>query len=429
MPSANQAVPSFVEGHSRASQCLHSDKHICLVDHGNYHFLFDLAANWPAHLGRMSYVFAASQLGKNTASSEVEALPSGGVVCGLRGKPAASADRFFARYRADAQSAKATLEQLNMLKPDVVIGANNPLDVQAQIAKWCGDHQRPFIFWLHDLRGMAVRSILQKRLPLLGGLVGKYYSHLESRSLKKSSHVISIADEFSPHILSAGLSEDQISVICNWAPIGRLPLRAKDNDWSRSVGLSGQRIVLYAGNLGMKHHPSHLIALCEAIKDQPDITVLVIAEGVGAEWLAEQAKARRLTNLFMYPFVKNELLPDVLGAADVYTVLLEPDASSFSVPSKIWTYFCGAKPLVLSIPKDNQGALIAEKIGVGISSHPSDPAQFVANCLRLLSLSPAERAKIGMKGRAFAEANFGIESIIRRVSHCIDLALMSHKGS
>ncbi len=428
MHDADQAE-LFSETQKTPDPRLYSGQHICLIDYGNYHFLFDLVRNWPPRLGRMSYLFGTAQLGRNTEVADVNELASGGLVRGLGIKPTAPGDHFFARQRNDIQTARATVKQLDTLNPDVVIGANNPLDVQAQIAKWCRERQRPFLFWLQDLRGMAMRSILQKRIPIFGRLVGKYYTILENRLLRQSSHVISITDEFCPYVLSTGISESQISVIHNWAPINRIPLRPKDNDWSRSVGLSTQRVVLYTGNLGMKHNPPYLLALCEALKDEADVTVAVVAEGTGANWLAKQAKESRVTNLFMHPFVSAALLPDVLGAADVCVALLEPDAGAYSVPSKIWTYLCGAKPLVLSIPRDNQAALIVGKIGAGISSNPGDEAQFVTNCLAMLSKNSEERAEIGRRGRLFAESNFEMDSIVQRVSRCIDLARRPHRDT
>jgi glycosyltransferase involved in cell wall biosynthesis len=421
MASAKQAA--YVETHEGTKPRPSSGKHICLVDYGNYQFLFDLVTVWPRSLGRMSYIFGSDQIGRNTAAASIMHVDSGGVVEGLKVTPPSSADKFFSRYQSETQTARATIEKLDLLNPDVVIGANNPLDVQWHMVEWCRVRRKPFLFWLQDLRGMATRSILRRRIPFLGGLVGQYYISLEQRLLRQSAHVISIAEEFRPHVLSSGLAAGRMSVIPNWAPIRRLPIRPKDNEWARSVGLSEKRVALYTGNLGMKHNPAHLLALCEALKDQPDASVAVIAEGVGATWLAEKAKERGLTNLFMHPFVNGELLPDVLGCADTYMALLEPDASNFSVPSKIWTYMCGAKPLVLAMPRDNQAAMIVRRIGAGVFSDPSDEAQFVSNCCEMLSKDPADRAVIGARGRKFAESNFDVDTIVERVSRCIDLAI------
>ncbi len=404
-------------------EALSAGKHICLVDYGNYHFLFDLVTSWPAELGRMSYLFGTAQVGRNTAASKVDTVVSGGVVRGIHADQLSSAEHFVARRRVEVQAAKAALKQLDELNPDVVIGANNPLDIQAQVVKWCRQRGKPFLFWLQDLRGAAIRSILSDRIPVLGSMVGMYYTSLERRLLKNSAHVISIAEEFCPEVLSTGLEKEKITVIPNWAPLDRIPLRPKSNAWSRQHGLDQKRVVLYTGNLGMKHNPALLLKLCEALKDTPDAVVAVVAEGVGATWLAAQAKERGITNVFLNPFVTAEELPDVLGAADVCVAVLEREASAYSVPSKIWTYFCAGKPVILSVPGENQAALIVKRIGVGLSSDPDQESQFVTDCIDTLAKSPEERAAIGARGRHYAESHFSMDLIIQRVSQCIDSAL------
>ena len=45
-----------------------------------------------------------------------------------------------------------------------------------------------------------------------------------------------------------------------------------------------------------------------------------------------------------------EVLPDVLGSADVLVAILEPDAGVFSVPSKVLSYFCAGRPVLLAVP-------------------------------------------------------------------------------
>ena len=400
--------------------------HVCLVDYGNYPFLFELATHWPSQRGRLSYLFGMPQIGRNTAAVNTKDLDSGGVVRAMHVRRTAAADSFLARQRMEAEAARATVEHLTRLNPDLVIGANNPLDVQVRVEKWCRQNRKPFIFWLQDLRGAATRSILQNRIPLFGRLLGQHYARTEHALLRQSAHVIAIAEEFCTEVLSAGVHPDNISIIPNWAPIARLPLRPRENAWSHANGLSTKRVILYTGNLGMKHNPALLLALCEAVKSSPDIAIAVVADGVGADWLKIQAKQRGLTNLYMQPLVNADVLPDVLGAAELLVVLLEPDASAYSVPSKTWTFLCGGKPLVLAMPEENQAALIVRRIGAGVCSHPRDEVAFVQNCLTMLSASSAERATIGARGRAFAESNFHLPTISERVSRCIDLAFQ-HK--
>jgi glycosyltransferase involved in cell wall biosynthesis len=397
------------------------------VDYGNYPFLFDLASYWPADRGQLSYLFGMQQIARNTAVKNTNELASGGVVRALHVRRTAAADNFIARQRMEAEAGRTAVDQLTALNPDLVIGANNPLDVQVRIEKWCRQRGKPFVFWLQDLRGAATQSILQSRIPLFGRLLGRYYARAEHSLLRQSAHIIAIAEDFCSEVLSAGVHPDKISIIPNWAPIARLPIRPRENAWSRQHRLAEKRVILYTGNLGMKHNPALLLALCKAVKQNPEIVVVVVADGVGADWLRTQAKQQGLVNLHSHSLVNSDVLPDVLGAAEFMVVLLEPDASAYSVPSKTWTCLCAGKPLVMAMPKENQAALIVRRIGAGVCSHPRDEAGFVENCLDMLAKTPDERAAIGAHGRAFAESNFHLPTISERVSRCIDLAFQQER--
>ena len=68
--------------------------------------------------------------------------------------------------------------------------------------------------------------------------------------------------------------------------------------------------------------------------------LVVVSEGRGADWLAEQG--RNEPALRLLPYQPYDRLPEVLASADVLIAVLEPEAGAFSVPSKILTYLCAA---------------------------------------------------------------------------------------
>jgi colanic acid biosynthesis glycosyl transferase WcaI len=374
-------------------------------------------------MGRLTYVFGTAQLGRNSAVANIKQLSSGGFVRSINVRRTASTGHLFARHRMEAEAATMAVRQLASLNPDMVIGANNPLNVQVQIAKWCRQARKPFIFWLQDLRGIAIRSILNGMSPLLGRISGYYYTSIEHKLLRQSAHVISIANEFCTEVLRAGVPQKRISMVPNWAPIDRLTMRPQNNPWSRSVGLAHKRVLLYTGNLGLKHNPSLFLSLAESVRDRPDVVVAVVSEGLGATWLQSKAKERGLTNLHISPFVTEEVLPDVLGTAQILVNLLAPEASMYSVPSKTWTYLCAGKPIVMSMSADNQAARIVTESGAGICCPPGDEESFVDACQRMLQSSPETRTAMGLAARSFAEANFDLSKICERISLCVDDAL------
>jgi glycosyltransferase involved in cell wall biosynthesis len=173
-------------------------------------------------------------------------------------------------------------------------------------------------------------------------------------------------------------------------------------------------VVLYAGTLGMKHDPELLAALAERLAAAaPDSRVVVVSQGAGADYLAEARRSRGLNGLVLLPFQPFEALPDVLASADVLAAVLEPEAGTFSVPSKVLTYLCAGRAVLLSVPPENLAARIVAREGAGRVVPPGHTEAFVEAAAALLA-DPAGRADAARAARAYAERTFDIEAIADR---------------
>lgn len=60
----------------------------------------------------------------------------------------------------------------------------------------------------------------------------------------------------------------------------------------------------------------------------------------------------------LFPFQPFEQIPQVQAAANVLIAILELDAGVFAVPSKVFTYLCAKRPLILADPLENLAARI-----------------------------------------------------------------------
>jgi glycosyltransferase involved in cell wall biosynthesis len=128
----------------------------------------------------------------------------------------------------------------------------------------------------------------------------------------------------------------------------------------------------------------------------------VITDGIGRDYLDRMPP---LENLRILPFQPYEKLPEVLASADVLLATLEADAGQFAVPSKILTYLCAGRPVLLAGPRENLSASILKRSGGGLVVDPDDPAAWVETARRLISDANL-RADFGSKARSFAELTF-----------------------
>ncbi len=321
--------------------------------------------------------------------------------------------RFVPRLRQEIRYGHLAAERVRAFRPDVAIGCTIPLDPQNIYLRACKEIGAPHTYWLQDFYSTAISWILRRKFPGLGHLVGWRYTALERRMIRDSAAVVAITEDFLPHLREWGVDPARTHVIENWAPIEDLPVLDRETAWRAEHGLSGKRVALYSGTLGMKHNPALLLALAERCADRPDIAIVVNSEGPGEEWLRREGAARGLGNLVMLPFQPYERFPEVLASADVLVAILEPDAGVFSVPSKVLSYLCAARPVLAAIPPENLAARILTGKDAGRVTPPHDVEAFVANAETLLA-DAGLRETLGRNARDYAESRFRIKDIGER---------------
>lgn len=335
---------------------------------------------------------------------------------------------FVERWRLERLYGRRLAACIATSGPDVVLLSNTPLDAASAAALACRRNDIPLVFWLQDLYGDASERILGRRLGALGRLIGRHYKNMERRILRGSSRVIGITEHFRSAAMQIGVSPDAYTTIQNWAPLDEIGPRPKVNAWSRRQGLDGRFVFLYSGTLGFKHNPGLLLSLARAFRTNQNIRVVVNSEGAAAEWLRDRAVAEGLGNLTTNPYQPYDAVPDVLAAADVLVCLLEPEAGSYSVPSKVLSYHCAGRPMLLAVPDGNLAARIVREEGTGLVADPWDLEAFVETAERLYG-DGAGRIEMGRRARAYAERAFDIDAITDRFEQVLSAAVESARGA
>jgi glycosyltransferase involved in cell wall biosynthesis len=307
---------------------------------------------------------------------------------------------------------------LSEFSPELVISSNTPLDTQAILWENCRKLNIPHVFWLQDVYSAAISKILSNKIPLFGALIGKYYTSLEKNLLRQSDEVVVITEDFIPLMEQWEIVPEKVHVVPNWAPLEEVPICAKSNSWSQKHELEKDFVFLYSGTLGMKHNPEVLIRLAQHFDPKGNVKVVVISEGLGADWLKQQKKELNLGNLILLNFQPFEIMPEVLGSADVLVALLEPSAGVYSVPSKVLTYLCAGKALLLAVPLENLASRIVSSHNLGEVVLPGDIEAFLEGAMCLQDNSE-RRIQLGQNARNYAERTFDIQKIGFRFENII----------
>ncbi|HTA64219.1 MAG TPA: glycosyltransferase family 4 protein [Xanthomonadaceae bacterium] len=317
---------------------------------------------------------------------------------------------FVDRWKLERLYGKLLYKRIADFAPDVVVSANTPLDALVKVDTACRSSNTPWVFWLQDLIGEATDRILREKLPVFGGLIGAHYRRMETGLLKNSSFIVGITDDFANVAGRARVPANRYATIPNWAPLDEILPRPKDNPWAREHGLADRFVFLYSGTLGFKHNPRILLELTRSLNNDSGACVVVNSQGDVADWLRAQAKEAGLANLHVNPYQPHEAMSDVLGTADVLVSILEPDAGVFSVPSKVLSYHCAGRPMLLAVPASNLASRIVTEEGTGKAVDPGDVPAFVA-AAHDLWVDGAGRAAMSNRARAYAERTFDINRI------------------
>jgi glycosyltransferase involved in cell wall biosynthesis len=229
--------------------------------------------------------------------------------------------------------------------------------------------------------------------------------------MHRSARVLHITEAFCDQTDAWGISRDKVDVIPNWGALDMIDLGGRDNSWSRMQNLKPGTRFLYSGTLAMKHNPRLLIRLAEALEG--DDEVILVSAGTGADTLSKLQSSRAVERMRLLPLQPFEVFADVLASGDVLLAVIEREAGMYSVPSKILSYLCAGRPIVLAAPADNLAAKIVSSCNAGHVVEPEDVEGFARAALEFRN-NPVRAAEAGQAGRAYAEKNFHLGRVAER---------------
>jgi len=314
------------------------------------------------------------------------------------------------RRKQEIEYAQQLITELEKFEPDVVVSSTTPLFVQQHLQTYCIRKGIKFVYWCQDIYSIAIQQIAKQKLGFVGFPLWYYFKKLEAGLLRKSTHVISITPAFNQLFQQWNIHPEQVTCIPNWAPLPEIMLTDKKNEWAKRHQVADKTCIVYSGTLGLKHNPSILSAAAEHFRSNREVLFIVISEGLGADFLQREKEKKQLDNLLLLPFQDFKDMSLVFGTADILLAILESDAGAYSVPSKVLSYLCAEKPIVLAMPPNNQSAAIVLDNKAGYCITPDNLKGFFQQIEKLVA-DPVLRQEMGINGRTYAEKNFDIAHI------------------
>ncbi len=289
--------------------------------------------------------------------------------------------------------------------PDGVLAMSPPLTLGPAGAVVGRTRRVPVVFNIQD-----VFPDVAVELGLLTGdraIAGARW--LERMSYRASDAVTVLSDDLADNVrtkITQGLAPARatvqaakVRVIPNFVDTAHIVPADHENDYRRTHGLSGRRVVMYAGNVGLSQSLDLVIAAARALSEtRPDVVFVI--NGGGAARPGLEREAADLPNLKFVDMAPIEQLPEVLAAADIHVVPLRTGLARSSVPSKMYSILAAGRPIVASVDEGTEVARTVQEAGAGLAVPPDDAEAFIAAIERLLDDDDA-RSRMGAAAREF----------------------------
>ncbi|CAN1494564.1 RfaG Glycosyltransferase [Burkholderiaceae bacterium] len=155
--------------------------------------------------------------------------------------------------------------------------------------------------------------------------------------------------------------------------------------------LSGRKIFVYAGNMGVAQDVGAFLDLAELLQVRSDVGFLFVGRGSDAEKLAADASLRGLDNALFYDEIHPNEISGLYAQCAVGLVALDPKHKSHNIPGKFLTYMQAGLPVLARINYGNDLVEVINRNNVGRVSVDRNQRSLEAQARELLDLLDVDR--------------------------------------
>ncbi len=287
---------------------------------------------------------------------------------------------------------------------DVIYVWHPPLTIG--IAAWVMARVRrvPFVYDVQDIwpEILILSGMLQR------GLFADLLARLEKFVYRQADRIFVVTDRARENLSGKDVPRKKIEVMPHWMDesifeavdhTGETLLRAE-------LGLSDKFVILFAGNFGLVQGLDTIIKAAEILRENENIIIVLVGDGVDKERLVNLVDSHDLTNRVKFigrqPMEK---IPSFMAASDALLVHLKKSPiSEYVIPTKTMAYLAAGKPIIMAT--EGASAEIIKEAGAGITVEPDNPTALAEAINKLEALSDEERAALGRIGRKYFQSHY-----------------------
>lgn len=304
----------------------------------------------------------------------------------------------------------ALVNALPLRRVDLLLCISPPLQLTISAALLRALHHAPLILLVKDLvpdAGVAVSMLRPGRMLRLAQMLERY-------AYRSADAILVIDEAFRRKLEMQGVPKAKITCIPDWVDTERIRPLPRDNAFRRRQQIPPEHLILlHAGNMGAKQGLRTLIEAATLLRSCPDVVFLLVGDGVERAALESLALARRLTNVRFLPLQPEDVVPEMLAAADLLLLVQRRAVTDAVAPSKLLTYLAAGRPVLAAVNPTCTAADLLEASGGGFLVTPEDPDALATAILRWRASRPGDGSH-GQQGRAYIERHYARPRILEQ---------------
>ena len=239
---------------------------------------------------------------------------------------------------------------------------------------------------------------------------------IEKISEKKSTHIITISEQFRNMHLDQGAAPDKVSVVYNWIDTQQImPIPSEQNPLFDELGIDRDRFtVTYCGNLGVPQNVEIMIDAAEILQDELPVQFVILGGGSREQKIMQYVKEKALNNLKLFPLQPLERAGLVYNLGQVGLVIGKAGTSRNGFPSKTWSIMAAGQTMIACFDTDSELCHFVQEGDCGIAVEPDSP-EALAQAIRVLYEDQDACAQKGRNARAYVVERFGRSAATEKI--------------
>ncbi|WP_404456478.1 glycosyltransferase family 4 protein [Virgibacillus necropolis] len=265
----------------------------------------------------------------------------------------------------------------------------------------------PVVYWEQDIISKSIKKNSKMGNRIVKSLMKKVIKILETISVRKSTHTVTISNKFrNYHLKDDNLDPSKISTIYNWIDSSQVNyIPRESNKLFQDLKLDKNKFyVTYCGNIGYPHNLETLIDTAKKLEEYNDIEFLIFGDGSRKTAIQNYREKLDAKNVKMHPLVPLDKASLAYSIGDVSIVIGQKGTSENGFPSKTWSIMSASRPVVSSFDFDSELTDIIRDHDAGIAVPPEDSQSLKTAILEIYN-NRTLIEEMGRNGLKYVENN------------------------